>query len=108
MRAYARYQSVAITGSRGISKTYTKFMAKMVDGLVWPGTKSNYNGPSFRQMADIGSKTYHQIEHEYPLLAKWWHVAAESKDDFRIATDTGSTFYIAAMRGDNIHDVTAE
>lgn len=108
MRAYARYKEVAFTGSRGISKTYTKFMSKMVDGLVWPGLKSSYYGPSYKQMADIASKTYHQIEHEYPLLAKWWHVAAESKDDFKITTDTDSSFYIAAMRGDNIHDVTAE
>ena len=108
MRVFARYRNVAITGGRGISKTYTKFCAKMVDGLVWPGIKSSYYGPSYKQMADIASKTYKQITHEYPLLGKWWRIVAESKDDFKIETDMGSSFYISAMRGDNIHDVTAE
>lgn len=108
IRVFARYKNVAITGGRGISKTYTKFCSKLVDGLVWPGIKSSYYGPSLKQMADIASKTYQQIGHEYPLLAKWWNLAAESKDDFKITTDMGSSFYIAAMRGDNIHDVTAE
>lgn len=108
IRVFARYKNVAITGSRGISKTYTKFCAKCVDGLVWPGIQSSYYGPSYKQMADIASKTWQQIRHEYPLMANWWQVQNDSKDNFSIATETGSKFYISAMRGDNIHDVTAE
>lgn len=108
MRVYARYRRVSFTGCRGLTKTSTKFKSKMVDGLVWPGIQSSYYGPSYKQMAAIASKTYRQIEHDYPLLAGWWNVAAESKDDFKIETYRGSAFYIAAMRGDNIHDVTAE
>ena len=108
MRVYARYKRVNFTGCRGLTKTSTKFKSKMVDGLVWPGIQSSYYGPSYKQMAAIASKTFHQIEHDYPLLAKQWRVAAESKDDFKIDTPLGSAFYIAAMRGDNISDVTAE
>lgn len=108
MRVYARYKRVNFTGCRGLTKTSTKFKSKMVDGLVWPGIQSSYYGPSYKQMAAIASKTFHQIEHDYPLLAKQWRVSAESKDDFKIDTPLGSAFYIAAMRGDNISDVTAE
>lgn len=108
LRAYARKQRVSFTGCRGMTKTYTKFLSKMVDGLVWPGCQSSYYGPSYKQMAAIADKTYHQIAHDYPLLASWWRVTAQSKEDFKIETDTGGAFYIAAMRGDNITDVTAE
>ena len=108
MREYARKREVSITGTRSLTKTSTKMKYAMVNGLVWPGTQSAYYGPSYKQLAAIGSKTYHQIEHDYPLLAKHWRVSAESKDDFKIETECGSAFYISAMRGDNLHDVTAE
>lgn len=108
VRAYARKREVAITGTRSLTKTSTKMKYAMVNGLVWPGTQSAYYGPSYKQLAAIGGKTYHQIEHDYPILAKHWRVSAESKDDFKIETDGGSAFYISAMRGDNLHDVTAE
>ena len=108
VRAYARYSDVSFTGTRGITKTNTKLKYALVNGVVWPGTQSAYYGPSYKQMASIGSKTYRQIEHDYPALARHWRVTAESKDDFKIETDLGSAFYISAMRGDNIHDVTAE
>mgnify|MGYP006935834213 CR=1 FL=1 len=108
MREYARKREVSITGTRSLTKTSTKMKYAMVNGAVWPGTQSAYYGPSYKQLAAIGSKTYHQIEHDYPLLAAHWRVTAESKDDFKIETDCGSAFYISAMRGDNLHDVTAE
>lgn len=108
MRAYARNADVAFTGTRGITKTSTKFKYAMLNGLVWPGTQSAYYGPSYKQMALIGSKQFKQIAHDYPALAKGWRVTAESKDDFKIETDLESAFYISAFRGDNIHDVTAE
>lgn len=108
IRLYARYQNVDITGCRGLTKTSTKFKDRLTHGILWPGTKSAYYGPSYKQMADIGSKTFRQIEHDYPLLTSHWIVEAESKDDFRITTPYKSTFSITAIRGDNIHDVTAE
>lgn len=108
MREYARKREVSITGTRSLTKTSTKMKYAMVNGLVWPGTQSAYYGPSYKQLAAIGGKAYHQIEHDYPLLAKHWRVSRESTDDFKIETDCGSAFYISAMRGDNLHDVTAE
>ena len=108
VRAYARKREVAITGTRSLTKTSTKMKYAMVNGLVWPGTQSAYYGPSYKQLAAIGGKTYHQIEHDYPILAKHWRVSAESKDDFKIETDGGSAFYISAMRGDNLHDSVSD
>lgn len=108
MRAYARNTEVAITGTRGMTKTYTKLLTEMVNGVVWPGTQVLYVGPSLKQLAGIGGKTYRQIEHDYAALAKHWRVNAESKDDFKITTDFNSSFYIGAKRGDNIHAATAE
>lgn len=108
MREYARKREVSITGTRSLTKTSTKMKYAMVSDLVWPGTQSAYYGPSYKQLAAIGSKTFRQIEHDYPMLARHWRVTAESKDDFKIETDCGSAFYISAMRGDNLHDVTAE
>lgn len=108
LRAYARYTDVAITGTRGITKTYTKMISEMLNGIAWPGTQVLYTGPSLKQLASIGGKTFHAIEHDYAALAKHWRVTAESKDDFKIETDYGSAFYIGEKRGDNIHAATAE
>lgn len=108
MRAFARYQNVDVTGARGLTKTSTKFKQKMVGAILWPATKSSYYGPSYKQLAAIGSKTFRQIEHDYPALAKHFTVEHESDDSFEISTAKGSSFAISAFRGDNIHDVTAE
>lgn len=108
LRAYARYTDVAITGTRGMTKTYTKMISEMINGVAWPGTQVLYTGPSLKQLASIGGKTFHDIEHDYAALAKHWRVTAESKDDFKIETDYGSAFYIGEKRGDNIHAATAE
>ncbi len=108
MRAFARYQNVDITGCRGLTKTSTKFKQKLTGLLLWPGTKSSYYGPSYKQMAAIGSKTYRQFEHDYPPLAKHYCVESESVDKFELSTPLKSSFSISAYRGDNIHDVTAE
>ena len=108
LRAYARYTDVAITGTRGMTKTYTKMISEMMNGVAWPGTQVIYTGPSLKQLASIGGKTFHAIEHDYSALAKHWRVTAESKDDFKIETDYGSAFYIGEKRGDNLHAATAE
>ena len=108
LRAYARNADCALTGTRGMTKTYCKLLSSMAEGIVWPNTKMLYTSPSYKQGAAIGSKTFRAIEGDYKLLTSHWRVTAESKDDFKIETDMGSSFYIASMRGDNIHEVTAE
>ena len=108
MRANARYQDVAITGTRGLSKTYSEMLGEEINGIVWPGTRVLYTGPALKQLSDIGSKTYADLAKSYPCITKHWRIAAESKDDFRVTTDYGSSFYIGAKRGDNLHAVIAE
>ena len=108
MRAKARYQYVDVTGCRGLTKTNTTFKEEMVEQLVWPGIKTSYYGPSYKQMAKIGSQTFRQIEHDYPALARYFNVQAESVDRFELQTLFNSYFAITAFRGDNVHKVVAE
>ena len=108
MRAMAEYQYVDITGCRGLTKTNTTFKEEYVEALVWPGTKTAYYGPSYKQLAKIGSKTHQQLEHDYPGITKHFVVEAESVDRFELSTQFHSTFAITAIRGDNIHKVIAE
>lgn len=107
-RVLMRYQHVAITGCRGLTKTNSIFKVKLIDGIAYPGQKMSYYGPSLVQMAQIASKTYRQIEHDYPILAKNYIVKAESKDRFVLMTKDGSELSIKAMRGDTVHQVVAE
>lgn len=108
MRAKARNQYVDITGCRGMTKTNTTFKEEMAEQVLWPGIKCSYYGPSYKQMAKIGSQTFRQIEHDYPALAKYFNVQAESVDRFELQTLYNSTFTISAFRGDNVHKVVAE
>lgn len=108
MRAKARNQYVDITGCRGMTKTNTTFKEELAEQVLWPGIKCSYYGPSYKQMAKIGSQTFRQIEHDYPTLAKYFNVQAESVDRFEIQTLYGSSFTISAFRGDNVHKVVAE
>ncbi len=108
MRAFARYQFVDITGCRSLTKTNTKMKQKLVENIVWPGTKSSYYGPSYKQQAELAKTAYHDIDEDYPGLTKHYVVESESKDSFALSTQFGSTFTINAIRGKNIHDVTAE
>ena len=108
LRAFCRYQSVFVTGSRGTTKTYDAILGDMVKGVLWPGIQQSYYGPSLKQTADICSKTYKQIEKNYPMLTSLWNVVSMSADRFILETRFGSRIAITAMRGDNIHGVLAE
>lgn len=108
LRAFCRYQNVFITGSRGLTKSYTALLSYGVKGVLWPGIQLSYYGPSLRQTADICAKTWKQIEKNYPILTSMWNVVSMSADRFIIETKFGSRIAITAMRGDNIHGVLAE
>ena len=108
LRAFCRYQNVFVTGSRGTTKTYAVFLSDLVKGVLWPGIQQAYYGPSLKQTADICAKTWKQIEKNYPMLAAMWNVVSMSSDRFVLETKFGSRISITAMRGDNIHCVTAE
>lgn len=108
LRAFCRYQNVFITGSRGQTKSYTAILSDAIKGLLWTGIQMSYYGPSLKQTADICSKTWKQIEKNYPILTSMWNVVSMSADRFILETKFGSRIAITAMRGDNIHCVLAE
>lgn len=108
IRVMARYQQVFITGSRGTTKTYSSFLAKMSEGCLWPGELIRYFGPSLKQTADIADATLTQIRKNYPALADHWLKTQNSKESFEMKTETGSEFTITTMRGDNSHQVLCE
>lgn len=108
MRVQARYQYVDITGCRGMTKTSTTFKGEMVEEQVFPGTKTSYYGPSYKQMSKIGSQTFHALEHDYPGLTRNFVIKAEGIDRFQWVTPFKSSFSITAMRGDSVHKVIAE
>ena len=108
MRIQARYQYVDVTGCRGLTKTSTTMKENLTEMETWPGMKISYYGPSYKQMAKIGSQAFRQIEHDYPGITKRFNVQAESVDRFELQTLYGSSFSIAAFRGDNVHKVVAE
>jgi len=107
-RVFARYQYVDVTGCRSLTKTSTKIKFKLVQNLLWPRTKSSYYGPSNKQQAELAKNAFHEIESDYPALTRHWCVENEGKDFFYISTPAGSNLSINAIRGKNIHDVTAE
>ena len=108
LRAFCRFQEVFITGSRGLTKTYTALLSYLIKGVLWPGIQLSYYGPSLKQTADICAKTWKQIEKNYPMLCSWWNIVSMSADRFILETKFGSRIAITAMRGDNIHGVLAE
>ena len=108
IRVMARYQQVFITGSRGTTKTYSSFLSKMTEGVLWPGELIRYFGPSLKQTAEIADATFTQIRKNYPALADHWLKTQNAKETFEMRTETGSEFTITTMRGDNAHQVLCE
>lgn len=108
MRTYARYQFVDITGCRSLTKTNTKMKQKLVWNILWPGVKSSYYGPSYKQQAELAKTAFHDIQNDYPGLTKHYTIDSEGKDTWGISTRFGSSMTINAIRGKNVHDVTAE
>ena len=108
LRAFARYQFVDITGSRGLGKTTTVMQYGCDQGALWPGQKTVYTGPSYKQQAALAKAAFADFTNDYPTLAKQWQVDSEGKDSWSISTHFGSELGINTSRGRNFHDVTAE
>lgn len=109
MRAKARHQYCDIIGCRGLTKSYCSIGEEMVEMTVYPGIKTAYFGPSFRQTAKIASQIYKQIEKDYPVLAEQFTVISDSTDKFEIQTKTArSSLAITAFRGNTVSKVVAE
>jgi len=108
MRAKARHQYCDITGCRGVTKSYCSVNEEADEMLLYPGIKTAYFGPSYKQTAKIGSQTFRQIQKDYPALAEHFIVMADSADKFEFKSHMDSSFVITAYRGNNIHKVVAE
>lgn len=108
MRAKARHQYCDITGCRGLTKSYCSINEEADEMLLFPGLRTAYFGPSYKQTAKIGSQTFRQIQKDYPALAEHFIVMADSADKFEFKSHMNSSFAITAFRGNNIHKVVAE
>ena len=108
LRVWARYRNVYITGSRGLTKSYTLQLSKDHDGIFFPGEKIRYVAPAQKQSAKIASDAFKTVEENYPLMAAWWNKNADRNDMFRITTPSGSEFTMYAPRGDNCSAIVGE
>ena len=107
-RADARYKETFITGSRGLSKTYTKLSGAATEMLCWPHERIRYFGPTMDQAADLARSAFEQVQKNYPALTSQIIIKTSAKGDFTLITDTNSEFRITSKRGDNCHQVICE
>ena len=108
MRVQARYQYCDITGCRGLTKSFCTTNEALDELVLFPGIRTAYFGPSYKQTAKIGSQTYKQIQKDYPALTSHFVVDQDAVDRFELSTSFRSNFAITAFRGNNIHKVIAE
>lgn len=109
LRINARYKSVAITGGRGSTKSYSTDLGEYLDELSWPGITSTIFGPSGKQTAGISRKIYKQIELNYPALTQMLTVERDSTEGgFEVTTPYGSNVSVDAFRGNTVHKAVAE
>lgn len=108
LRAFARNQFVDITGSRGLGKTTTNMQYSCVQNLLWPGQKTVYTGPSYKQQAALAKAAFDDLTNDYTVIAKQYTIDNQGKDSWSISTKFGSDIGINTSRGRNFHDVTAE
>lgn len=108
MRAYARYEQVFNTASRGTTKTFTIFGGKMTEGILYPGVDTQYAGPSKEQLASILSGVVEDIFQQWPGLRDYWAFQANSRDNFEMVSNEGSHIMINVARGTTCNTVVAE
>lgn len=108
IRAECRYEEVDITGGRGITKSYTGLLSRMVLGVLYPGVRAQYFGPTSKQTVSIVRDAWRAVSKNYPLLAELWNVRHDTNERFVIQTQHGSTIDIDVMRGTNANSVFAE
>ena len=108
LRIMMRYRNSYTTGCRGLTKTYCILLGKMIKGDLWPGIRMRYTAPNQKQAAALATQAFHQIEHDYPILASHWILRNDREDLFRITSIYGSEFTMYAPRGDNCHETIAE
>ena len=108
IRAECRFEEVFITGGRGLTKSYTGLLSRMVLGVLYPGVRLQYFGPTLKQTVQIISNTFKAIAKNYPLLVQHWRIVNDSLERFTIETRYGSQIDLNVMRGTNGNAVFAE
>ena len=108
VRAECRNEECFITGGRGLTKSYTGLISRMLLGVLYPGVRLQYFGPTLKQTAQIISATFKAVTKNYPLLAEHWMVKNDSSERFTIETKYGSQIDVDLMRGTNGNAVFAE
>lgn len=107
LRANARHKRCDIQGSRSLTKSFCELILLYVEGVLWPGLKTAYFGPSQKQTATIALEKYAIISKNYPILTSHYDVTF-SKDSFEAKTAYNSVFSITARRGNDFHQTVAE
>lgn len=108
MRIDARYRNVYVTGSRGLTKTFTKILTKELEGATYPGEIMRYAAPNQKQAASLAAQAHHEVERNYPILGTIWKIKNDRSDMFRMETNYGSEFGMYSPRGDNSSQTIAE
>ncbi len=108
IRTFFDYKEVFITGCRGTTKTYCIMLARLLKGVLYPGTIMQYFAPALKQAASIISPVYNEIQSQYPALCEYWNTVSDAKDNFRLETKFGSVFSITSVRGGTYNDIIAE
>ena len=108
LRAFARFQRVDFTTSRGTTKTYCAAASCLIDGILFPGEVMRYYGSAQKNVAELASTAFHQLEKNYPALTSCWMIKSETKDTFKVVTSYGSELAVGVIQGANCHQITAE
>ena len=108
IRAYCSFVHVFITGSRGLTKSFTSLTAKLLMGVLYPGIIMRYYGPSQKQMAEIASEKWEAIKQQWPGLASHWEVVSNAQERFEVKTKYGSVLSITIVRGNDCNGITGE
>lgn len=107
-RIDARYKETFVTGTRGLTKTFTKMAGSTVEILVWPKERIRYFGPTMNQAADLAKAAFEQVAKNYPVLTNQLMVKASNDGEFWLIGETGSEFRVTVKRGDNCHHIICE
>ena len=108
IRAFCQYEHAFITGSRGLTKSFTSITSKLLLGILYPGITMRYYGPSQRQMAEIASEKWEAIKQQWAGLAAHWEVVSNSLDRFEVKTKFNSVLSITVVRGNDCNGITGE
>ena len=108
IRAFCLYEHAFITGSRGLTKSFTSLTSKLLLGILYPGITMRYYGPSIKQMAEIASEKWEAIKRQWPNLAAHWELVANAQERFEVKTKFGSVLSITVVRGNDCNGITGE